>query len=105
MGSLQVHEARLMKHIEKEQATTIHTLENSQNNSFRGRGRGFFRGRSQGKGRGRVKSRTYCKNTGHLESNCLSKQVCTYCMKKGHKEVDFWGKHGDVNFVLRDFKG
>ncbi|KAK2985314.1 hypothetical protein RJ640_024310 [Escallonia rubra] len=60
MGSLQAHESRINRSLEKNEEkafqvkeTVIRTAE-AQSATFRGRGRGGFRGRGYGRGRGRL---------------------------------------------------
>ncbi|KAH0647717.1 hypothetical protein KY290_033702 [Solanum tuberosum] len=96
MGSLQSHESRINKSIERteEQAFQVkeeHPIQNEKSleQGARGRGRGSFRGR--GRGRGRSQS-------GWTNSR-ISGVQCYNCHRFGHIEVNCWYKNDQASYA------
>ncbi|KAH0661062.1 hypothetical protein KY290_029883 [Solanum tuberosum] len=107
MGSLQAHEARINRSVEKNEEKAFQvkdaTTKYGDNNgpASRGRGRGGFRGgRGRGYGRGRGR------NNGHRQSNeqgnTKNGVQCHHCHRYGHIKADCWFKDQKMNFAAEE---
>ena len=108
LGSLQAHEARLNRPVEKHEEKAFQVKgEASYSREFdkaavgRGRGRGAFRGKSRCKGRGRGRAFEQRHSTNEQKGNSSGIQ-CYHYKKFGHVKADCWYKEKQVNFAKKN---
>ncbi len=107
MGSLQAHESRINRSLEKneEQAfqvkeSTIKTGE-TKTSASRGRGRGGFCGHGRGRGRGRGRSDRQQRQSGEQSKHKNGIQRY-HCKQYGHIKADCWYKDQQVNYAAEN---
>ncbi|KAH0682587.1 hypothetical protein KY289_020339 [Solanum tuberosum] len=107
MGSLQVHEARLNRSIEKNEDKAFQVKEETtkygENNgpASRRRGRGGFRsgrGRGYGRGRGRNDGNRQSNEKGNTKNGIQ----CHHCQCYGHIKANCWYKEQKINFAATE---
>jgi hypothetical protein len=104
MGSLQAHEVRINRSLEKNEEkafqvkeTTTKLGENDRPANG-GRGRGGFRGgRAHGRGNGRGRGRL-----SNEQGNTKTSIQCYHCKRYGHIKADCWYKDQKMNFATEN---
>ncbi|KAJ7961351.1 Retrovirus-related Pol polyprotein from transposon TNT 1-94 [Quillaja saponaria] len=95
MGSLQAHEVRINRSIEKNEEKVFQAKGESSNQneklSEQGRGRGGFRGRGHRRGRDRGQS--------NWSNNRRDEVECYHCNKFGHIEAECWYKNDQASYA------
>lgn len=108
MGSLQAHESRINRSIDKNEEKALQVKETTVNHEdfrppSRGRGRSGFRG---GRGRGHSKGRGRGRNNGQRQfneqSNMRSGIQCYHCNEYGHIKANSWYKDQQMNFAVEN---
>lgn len=99
MGSLQVHEVRINRGVEKEEEKAFQV----QDNSFkRGRGRGNYRGGFRGRSPGRGRTYARGKGRGDEQRSYMNSVQCYNCGNYGHMKADCWSKDEQSNFTKEE---
>ncbi|KAJ8616030.1 hypothetical protein MRB53_035402 [Persea americana] len=99
MGSLQVHEVRINRGVEKEEEKAFQV----QDNSFkRGRGRGNYRGGFRGRSPGRGRTYAHGKGRGDEQRSYMNSVQCYNCGNYGHMKADCWSKDEQSNFTKEE---
>ena len=102
MGSLQAHESRINRSLEKneEKAFQVKETANNYHSITSGRGGREFRGRGRGNGRGR--NNEGYRQTFNEQGNTKSGIQCYHCKKYGHMKADCWYKDEKMNFAVEN---
>ncbi|KAJ0080589.1 hypothetical protein Patl1_24239 [Pistacia atlantica] len=113
MGSLQAHESRINRSLEKNEEKAFQVKEAAtktgeiESSTSRGHGSGGFCGRGRGRGRGRSqfdqqkRSSSEQRSSGEQRSYRSGIQ-CHHCKKFGHKKGDCWYKDQQVNYATEN---
>ncbi|XP_074585493.1 uncharacterized protein LOC141841246 [Curcuma longa] len=118
MGSLQAHEARRTRSVEKNDEKTFQVkgeIEKKEDFVGRGCGRGGFRGRGRGRGRSNFDRQFNgdqkwnknsvqcygCKRFGHIKTNCRNSSQANY-VQEGNEESKLFMVHSNSNEVQND---
>ena len=102
MGSLQAHESRINRSLEKneEKAFQVKETTNNYHSTTSGLGGRGFRGRGRGNGRGR--NNEGYRQTFNEQGNAKSGIQCYHCKKYGHMKADCWYKDEKMNFAVEN---